>query len=88
MYNEAIKLCPENPSYYGNRSACYMMLGMYKKALDDAQTSVALDPKFTKGYIRIAKCCIALGKETLYFHLNILLIINMPMSTYGRNLPT
>lgn len=62
MYEEAIKLCPENASYYGNRSACYMMLGMYKKALEDAQKSVALDNNFTKGYIRIAKCCIALGK--------------------------
>ncbi|KAI8427685.1 hypothetical protein MSG28_002144 [Choristoneura fumiferana] len=61
LYDEAIKLCPENASYYGNRSACYMMLGMYKKALEDAQKSVALDPTFTKGYIRIAKCCIALG---------------------------
>lgn len=61
MYDEAIKLCPENAAYYGNRSACYMMLGMYKKALEDAQKAVALDSTFTKGYIRIAKCCIALG---------------------------
>lgn len=61
MYDEAIKLCPENASYYGNRAACYMMLGTYKKALEDAQTAVALDNTFTKGYIRIAKCCIALG---------------------------
>lgn len=62
MYDEAIKLCPENAAYYGNRSACCMMLGLYKKALEDAQKAVALDPTFTKGYIRIAKCCIALGK--------------------------
>ncbi|XP_053607541.1 dnaJ homolog subfamily C member 7 [Plodia interpunctella] len=61
MYDEAIKLCPENAAYYGNRSACYMMLGLYKKALEDAQKAVSLDPTFTKGYIRIAKCCIALG---------------------------
>lgn len=62
MYDEAVKLCPENPAYLGNRSAAYMMLGMYKKALEDAQKAVALDPTFTKGYIRIAKCCVALGK--------------------------
>lgn len=61
MYDEAIKLCPENAAYYGNRSACYMMLCMYKKALEDAQKAVSLDPTFTKGYIRAAKCCIALG---------------------------
>lgn len=66
MYDEAIKLCPDNASYYGNRSACYMMLGNYKKALEDAQKSVALDPAFTKGYIRIAKCCIALGTYTIF----------------------
>ncbi|XP_047515372.1 dnaJ homolog subfamily C member 7 isoform X1 [Pieris napi] len=61
MYEESIKLCPENAAYYGNRSACYMMLGMYKKAVEDAQKAVALDSTFTKGYIRMAKCCIALG---------------------------
>lgn len=61
MYDEAIQLCPENAAYYGNRSACYMMLGMYKKALEDAEKAVSLDSTFTKGYIRIAKCCIALG---------------------------
>ncbi|KAF9414575.1 hypothetical protein HW555_007582 [Spodoptera exigua] len=61
MYDEAIQLCPENAAYYGNRSACYMMLGMYKKALEDAQKAVSLDSTFTKGYIRMAKCCIALG---------------------------
>ncbi|XP_026737789.1 dnaJ homolog subfamily C member 7 [Trichoplusia ni] len=61
MYDEAIQLCPDNAAYYGNRSACYMMLGMYKKALEDAQKAVALDSTFTKGYIRMAKCCIAIG---------------------------
>lgn len=65
MYEEAIKLCPDNASYYGNRSACYMMMGMYKKALEDAQKAVALDPTFTKGYIRVTKCCIALGMYIL-----------------------
>lgn len=64
MYDEAVKLCPENPAYLGNRAAAYMMLGMYKKALEDAQKAVALDSTFTKGYIRIAKCCLALGKST------------------------
>ncbi|KAG8231912.1 hypothetical protein J437_LFUL011381 [Ladona fulva] len=60
-YTEAIGICPENASYYANRSACYMMLRQYQNALDDARKSVALDPGFIKAYIRLAKCSIALG---------------------------
>lgn len=54
-------LCPETASYYGNRAACYMMLMQYKEALIDARKSVTLDQSFVKGYVRIAKCCLALG---------------------------
>jgi len=61
-YSAAIDLCPENPAYYGNRSACHMMLAQYSKALDDAKTAVNLDSNFVKGFVRIAKCCIALGE--------------------------
>ncbi|XP_045471520.1 dnaJ homolog subfamily C member 7 isoform X2 [Harmonia axyridis] len=61
FYSEAIKLCPETPSYYGNRAACLMMLNRFQDALEDARRSVQLDNKFIKGYVRIAKCAIALG---------------------------
>lgn len=72
MYDEAIKLCPDNAAFYGNRSACYMMLGMYRKAMEDAQKAVALDSTFTKGFIRIAKCAIALGNYRFFeFHFEI-----------------
>lgn len=60
-YSEAINLCPDTPAFYGNRAACYMMLGQFGRALEDAKTSVQLDVSFTKGYIRVAKCCIATG---------------------------
>ena len=63
-YSQAIELCPENPAYYGNRAACHMMLSQYNKALDDAKTAVGLDANFVKGYVRIAKCCIALGETS------------------------
>ncbi|XP_067007935.1 dnaJ homolog subfamily C member 7 isoform X2 [Anabrus simplex] len=63
-YTEAIELCPDSAAYFGNRSACYMMLHKYKEALDDARKSVALDPSFVKGYIRVAKCSLALGDIT------------------------
>ena len=54
-------LDPECPAYYGNRSACHMMLSQYTQALEDARASVSLDAAFVKGYVRIAKCCLTLG---------------------------
>ena len=60
-YTKAIELCPMNVTYYGNRSACRLMLNMYQHALEDARESIRLDPGFTKGYVRIAKSCLALG---------------------------
>lgn len=60
-YSDAIQLAPENASYLGNRSACYMMMSEYQLALADARASVRLDPQFEKGYFRMAKCCLAMG---------------------------
>ncbi|KAG4066869.1 hypothetical protein HA402_012936 [Bradysia odoriphaga] len=61
LYSDAITICPETPAYYGNRAACYMMLGDFKSALADSRHSIFLDSKFEKSYIRIVKCCLALG---------------------------
>lgn len=41
-----------------------MMLGDYRAALADARLAVQLDALFEKGFVRIAKCCIALGDAT------------------------
>lgn len=60
-YSEAINLCPELAAYYGNRSACQIMLGNHRAALQDSKTAVRLDDKFEKGYVRVAKCSIGLG---------------------------
>lgn len=60
-YSRAIELCPESTAYYGNRAACRIMMGLYHDALQDARDSVRLDQTFAKGYVRIAKCCLALG---------------------------
>lgn len=65
FYTEAIELCPNTAAYYGNRSACYMMLGKYSDALEDARRAVSLEPTMVKGYVRIAKCGIALGDVTI-----------------------
>jgi DnaJ family protein C protein 7 len=61
LYTEAIELCPDSSVYYGNRAACYIMLYQYRAALEDARKAVTLDSSFVKGYIRIAKCSLALG---------------------------
>lgn len=61
LYSEAIQYCPDAAAYYGNRSACHMMLCSYKEALSDARTSVQLDDRFEKGYVRLVKCCVILG---------------------------
>jgi len=60
-YSEAIQLAPECPAFYGNRSACHMMLSQFTQALTDAKCSVQLDANFVKGYVRVSKCCVALG---------------------------
>ncbi|XP_071545032.1 uncharacterized protein [Panulirus ornatus] len=64
LYTQAIDLCPDCAAYYSNRSACYMMLGKYYEALNDAREAVRLDTSFVKGYLRVAKCNIALGDAT------------------------
>jgi len=60
-YSEAIDLCPQCASFYGNRSACYLMLGQPRQALEDAKTSTSLDPAFEKGWTRLARCCVLMG---------------------------
>ncbi|XP_076237616.1 tetratricopeptide repeat protein 2 isoform X2 [Calliopsis andreniformis] len=59
--NVSKKLCPDNCIYYGNRAACYMMLGNYRNALSDAKRAIELDPNIHKSYVRVIKCCLVLG---------------------------
>ncbi|EDW77862.1 uncharacterized protein Dwil_GK24713 [Drosophila willistoni] len=61
LYTDAISLCPDSAAYYGNRAACYMMLLNYNSALADARHAIRIDPNFEKAYVRVAKCCLALG---------------------------
>ena len=43
-----LDLCPQCAAFYSNRSATYMMLEKYEKALEDARAAVRLDQNFTK----------------------------------------
>jgi len=60
-YTHAINLLPDNASYYGNRSACYIMMLEFERGLDDAKISIQLDETYVKGYVRIVKCYLNMG---------------------------
>jgi len=53
-YTRALALEPDNPIFYSNRSACYASKKMWREAMSDALQCVDKDPKFVKGYIRLA----------------------------------
>lgn len=68
-YSNAIKYDPENYLYYSNRSAAYQKLKDYDRMVRDAQKCVEWNPKFLKGYFRLAK-----GYQVLH-HFTFLLIL-------------
>ena len=48
LYNEALTVDPQNCILYSNRSAAYMKIQQYDKALDDAIKARLLNPKWPK----------------------------------------
>ncbi|XP_077502950.1 dnaJ homolog subfamily C member 7-like isoform X5 [Amblyomma americanum] len=60
-YTEAIELDGCNVAYVNNRSACYMMLGNYRAALDDCRLALQKDPRNAKSLLREVKCHVAMG---------------------------
>lgn len=59
-YSEAISL-HQKATYYGNRALCYFKVGSYDLCLSDATTSVTIDPKYLKGYVRQANVHLVRG---------------------------
>eukprot|EP01084_Bolivina_argentea_P192178 329976_1 len=53
-YSKAINLDASNAIFYANRSAAFIALKKFKNAEMDAKRSIELDPKYLKGYIRLA----------------------------------
>mmetsp|Transcript_15099 Transcript_15099/g.35009 ORF Transcript_15099/g.35009 Transcript_15099/m.35009 type:complete len:566 (-) Transcript_15099:1716-3413(-) len=51
-YTKAIDLDGSNHVYYSNRSAAYLKKGEGNNALEDANSCIALNPQFAKGYSR------------------------------------
>ncbi|EGZ19854.1 hypothetical protein PHYSODRAFT_328029 [Phytophthora sojae] len=62
-YSEAIRLDPESHVYYSNRSAAYGALFKWELAEKDAQECVKRNPKFAKGYHRLANAQSQLGRK-------------------------
>uniref|UniRef100_A0A7S0JJK4 CS domain-containing protein n=1 Tax=Calcidiscus leptoporus TaxID=127549 RepID=A0A7S0JJK4_9EUKA len=60
LYTEALSLCTleslrvEEATILSNRAACFLKLGRYSQARDDAEACVRLRPDFAKGYFRLA----------------------------------
>uniref|UniRef100_A0A6B2LPP8 Uncharacterized protein n=1 Tax=Arcella intermedia TaxID=1963864 RepID=A0A6B2LPP8_9EUKA len=52
LFSEGIALDSSNFLLWSNRSATYLKLGEFGKALKDANTVISLNPQFAKGYIR------------------------------------
>jgi len=64
MYNQAIDAAGEKvpASYFSNRSATFLALKKYDRALKDTEACLAKDPKFVKAYSRAGKCYVAKGE--------------------------
>jgi len=53
-YSDAMKRNPKDHVPYSNRAACYQKLMEWQLALKDAETCVAMEPTFVKGWSRKA----------------------------------
>jgi len=65
FYTKAIDTHSDSPKaapYYTNRAMSHLKMENYGLALEDAKTSIRLDPSFVKGYYREGSSHLALGK--------------------------
>jgi len=66
-YNNAINKCthsadPKNSYLYNNRSQCFIHLRQYKRALEDCEEAIRLNPSNVKAYMRKGLCLRQLGQ--------------------------
>nr|XP_005990307.1 PREDICTED: tetratricopeptide repeat protein 28 [Latimeria chalumnae] len=63
LYTEALGADPQNCILYSNRSAAFMKIQAYDKALDDAIKARILNPKWPKAYFRQGVALQYLGRH-------------------------
>lgn len=61
LYTQAIEMNKEqgheDPVYYANRANANFQLGDFMAAREDAEYAIKIDPKYIKGYWRLAEVC-------------------------------
>lgn len=69
LYSRAIQAAPDVATYYGNRSAAWLMIGQnssqpkaFEACAKDCQSAIAIDPTFMKGYVRGVKSMVNTGQ--------------------------
>lgn len=62
LYTEAISHDSKNHVLYSNRSAAHAKAGNYDASLEDAETTVSLNPTWSKGYSRKGSALAYLGR--------------------------
>ena len=61
-YSQAITLNTMDPTYYGNRAACYFAMRKYDKCIEDCNDAIDLDPKFVKAWARKGRSLMYLAR--------------------------
>lgn len=61
-YTKAINLNSSDASFYANRAACYLGLKKYAKCIEDCDSTLNIDPNFTKAWLRKGRSSFCLGK--------------------------
>jgi len=72
LFSKAIKKAPKDHMLYSNRSASFLALKKYKKALNDAIKTIHYKPTWSRGYVRLGAATFCLGEldeaEESYYH--------------------